>query len=161
MPSFDIVSKVALHEVDNAVQNAHKEVTTRYDFRDTQSEIELTDEGIVLRSSSEARLEAARVVLYEKLVKRNVSLKSLDTQDPEPGSKGSFKQLVKLTQGVAVEKARDIVKHIKDAKLKVQAAIQGDQLRVSGKKKDDLQSAIQALRAHDFGLPLQFTNFRD
>jgi uncharacterized protein YajQ (UPF0234 family) len=161
MPSFDVVSKVTMHEVENALQNAQKEVSTRYDFRDTGSELELTTEGIVIQSGSESRLEAARLVLYEKLVKRGVSLQSMDPQKVEPGSKGSFKQLVKMTQGIAIEKARDIVKHLKDSKLKVQAAIQGDQLRITGKKKDDLQAAIQSLRAQDFGLPLQFMNFRD
>jgi len=161
MPSFDVVSKVAMHEVENALQNAQKEVSTRYDFRDTGSELELTSEGIVIRSGSEGRLEAARLVLYEKLVKRGVSLQSMDPEEPKPGSKGTFTQLVKMTQGIAIEKARDIVKHLKDSKLKVQAAIQGDQLRITGKKKDDLQVAIQSLRAHDFGLPLQFMNFRD
>src|SRR5215471_11358088 len=140
MPSFDVVSKVAMHEVENAVMNAQKEVSTRYDFRDSGSEIELTEEGIVIRSNGESRVDAARGVLYEKLVKRGVSLKCLDGQDPQPGSKGTFTQLVKLTQGIAIEKARDIVKHVKDSKLKVQAAIQGDQLRISGKKKDDLQA---------------------
>ena len=161
MPTFDVVSKVAMHEVENAVQNAQKEVTTRYDFRGTDSEVELTEEGILVRSNSETRLDAARVVLYEKLVKRNVPLKSLDPQTPEKGPKGTFKQLVKLTQGISMEKAKDIVRYVKDSKLKVQAAIQGDQLRVSGKKKDDLQLAIQSLRAEDFGVALQFTNFRD
>jgi len=161
MPSFDVVSKLAMHEVENAVTNAQKEVATRFDFRNTGSELEVTKEGIVIRSNSEDRLDAARVVLYEKLVKRNVSLQSMDPQTPEPGAKGTFKQLVKMTQGIDMEKAREIVKYVKDAKLKVQAAIQGEQLRITGKKKDDLQLAIQSLRAQDFGLPLQFTNFRD
>jgi uncharacterized protein YajQ (UPF0234 family) len=161
MPSFDVVSKVAMHEVENAVLNAQKEVGTRFDFRGTGSELEITDEGIVIRSDSEGRLDAARVVLHEKLIKRGVSLKSLDPQKLEKGPKGTFKQLIKLTQGIAIEKARDVVKLVKDLKLKVVPAIQGDQLRISGKKKDDLQSAMQALRAHDFGVPLQFTNFRD
>ena len=161
MPSFDVVSKLPMHEVENAVMNAQKEVTTRFDFRDTGSELEVTKEGIVIRSNSEDRLNAARVVLYEKLVKRNVSLQAMDPETVEPGPKGTFKQLVKMTQGIEMEKAREIVKYVKDSKLKVQAAIQGDQLRVTGKKKDDLQLAIQSLRAQDFGLPLQFMNFRD
>jgi uncharacterized protein YajQ (UPF0234 family) len=161
MPSFDVVSKIAMHEVENALLQAQKEVGTRYDFRGTDSELERTTEGIVLRSNGKERVEATRVVFQEKLVKRGVSLKIVDAQDIEPGPKGTFRQLLKLTEGIAIEKAREIVKFVKDSKLKVQAAIQGDQLRITGKKKDDLQAAIQALRAEDFGIPLQFTNFRD
>ncbi len=161
MPSFDVVSKIAMHELENALLNTQKEVGTRFDFRGTGTELELTDEGIVIRSDSEGRLDAGRGVLHEKLIKRGVSLKCLDPQKLEKGPKGTFKQLVKLAQGIDTDKAREIVKYVKDSKLKVQAAIQGEQLRISGKKKDDLQSAIQALKAQDFGLPLQFTNFRD
>jgi cyclic-di-GMP-binding protein len=161
MPSFDVVSSIAMHEVDNALMQAQKEVGTRYDFRGTGTEIERTPEGIVIRANDQGRVDAARVVLQERLVKRGVSLKSLDAQDIEPAAKGTFRQLIKLAEGIAIEKARDIVKHVKDTKLKVQAAIQGDQLRITGKKKDDLQAAMQALRAHDFGVALQFTNFRD
>jgi uncharacterized protein YajQ (UPF0234 family) len=161
MPSFDVVSKIAMHEVDNALMQAQKEVGTRFDFRGTGTEIERTQDGIVIRSDSEGRLDAARGVLQEKFIKRSVSLKCLDEQKLEKGPKGTFRQLIKLTEGIAIEKARDIVKHVKDTKLKVQAAIQGDQLRISGKKRDDLQVAIQSLKAHDFGVPLQFTNFRD
>jgi uncharacterized protein YajQ (UPF0234 family) len=161
MPSFDVVSKLALNEVDNAVLNAQKEVGTRFDFRDTGTEIERNADGIVIRSDSEGRLDAARGVLHEKLIKRTVSLQSLDPQKLEKGPKGSFRQLVKLKQGIEIEQARAIVQFVKDTKLKVQAAIQGEQLRISGKKKDDLQTAIQTLKGHDFGLPLQFTNFRD
>jgi uncharacterized protein YajQ (UPF0234 family) len=161
MPSFDVVSKLALHEVDNAVMNAQKEVQTRFDFRGTGSEIEQTADGIVLRSDSEGRLDAPRGVLHEKLIRRAVSLQSLDPQKLEKGPKGSFRQLIKLKQGIEIETARAIVQFVKDTKLKVQAAIQGEQLRISGKKKDDLQAAIQSLKTHDFGVPLQFTNFRD
>lgn len=161
MPSFDVVSKLAQHEVDNAVMNAQKEVGTRFDFRGTGTEIERNQDGIVLRSDGEGRLEAARGVLHEKLIKRGVSLKCLDPQKLEKGPKGTFRQLIKLAEGIALERARDIVQHVKESRLKVQAAIQGDQVRISGKKKDDLQTAMASLKAHDFGLPLQFTNFRD
>ena len=161
MPSFDIVSKVSMNEVDNAVLQAQKEIGSRFDFKDTGTEIEKTDEGMLLRSSSEGRLEAARTVLQEKLIKRGVSVRSLDPQKVEPATKGTFRQVIKLQQGISIEKAREIVKHIKDTKLKVQASIQADQVRVAGKKRDDLQEAIAALKAEDFKADLQFTNFRE
>jgi cyclic-di-GMP-binding protein len=161
MPSFDVVSKIQMHEVDNAVQQAQKEVATRYDFRDTQASIERTEDGIVLRANSESRLEAAYSVLQEKLAKRKVSLRSLDAQKREPAASNSYRQLIKLTQGISKEKAKDVVKYLKDTRLKVQGAIQGDAVRVTGKKKDDLQECIQSLRSHDFGIELQYENFRD
>lgn len=161
MPSFDVVSEVDMHEIDNAVQQASKEVSTRFDFRGTDTEIERSDDGIMLRSNSEGRLEAALGVLHEKLVKRGVSLKSLDAQSPQPAAKGTYRQLVKLEQGVSQEKAKEMVKFLKGTKLKVQGSIQQDRVRVTGKKKDDLQEAIAALKEKDFDLPLQFVNFRD
>ena len=161
MPSFDIASKVPMHEVDNALLQAQKEVATRYDFKDTGTELEKTADGLVVRSDTEGRLEAGRKVLEEKLLKRHVSLRSLDVQKPEKGAKGTFRQLIKVKEGIEVEKARELVKLVKDQKLKVQASIQGDQVRISSKKKDDLQDAIRALKAHDFGIDLQYTNFRD
>jgi hypothetical protein len=161
MPSFDVVSNVELHEVDNAVQQASKEVSTRFDFRGTGSSIERTDEGLLLRSNSEGRLEAVLDVLEEKLVRRKVSLKSLDPQKVEPAAAGTYRQLVKISQGISTDKGREIVKFLKGSGLKVQAAIQQNQVRVSGKKRDALQEAIAAMKAHDFGLDLQFENFRD
>lgn len=161
MPSFDIVSELDTHEIDNAVQQAQKEVTTRFDFRGTDSDIERTDEGIVLRGNSEGRVEAALNVLREKLAKRRVSLRALDPQRPEPAAKGHFRQLIKLKQGISKEKAKDVIQFLKEGKYKVQASIQGEQVRVTGKKKDELQEVIQALRAKDFEVDLQFTNFRD
>jgi uncharacterized protein YajQ (UPF0234 family) len=161
MPSFDVVSKVVMHEVDNAVQQAQKEVSTRYDFRDMDATIELGDEGITLRAKGKSRVEAAFVVLSEKLAKRKVSLKSLAPEPAEPSAGVTFKQLVKLNQGIDKEHAKEVVKFIKDTKLKVQAAIQGDSVRVTGKKRDDLQECIAALRGHDFGIELQYENFRD
>jgi uncharacterized protein YajQ (UPF0234 family) len=161
MPSFDIVSKVQMHEVDNAFQQAQKEITQRYDFKDTGSEIEKSPEAITIRSSSEDRARAALSVVQEKLVKRKVSLRFFDVGKPEPTGKGGSRIVAKLKDGIEVDKARAIVAHLKEAKLKVQASMQESQVRVSGKNKDDLQAAIQAVRAHDFGLELQFINFRD
>jgi cyclic-di-GMP-binding protein len=161
MPSFDVVSKVQMHEVDNAVAQTGKEIATRYDFRDTGTSIERTEEGIVLRSNSEGRLEAALQVLQEKFVRRKVSLKALDAQKIEPAGGSSYRQLIKLSQGLSVEKAKEIVKFLKGGNLKVQGAIQADQVRVSGAKKDILQQAIAAIRTQDFGVELQFENYRD
>lgn len=161
MPSFDVVSKIAMHEVDNAVLQAQKEVGTRYDFRETKTSIERNEEGIVLRANSEGRVEAALEVLKEKLVRRKVSLRALDAQKIEPAASSTYRQLLKLQQGISKEKAKDVVKYLKDTRLKVQAAIQGDAVRVTGKKKDDLQECIASLRGHDFGIELQYENFRD
>jgi uncharacterized protein YajQ (UPF0234 family) len=161
MASFDVVSKVQMHEVDNAVQQTAKEIATRYDFRDTQTSIERTEEGIVLRSGSEGRLEAAQQVLQEKLVRRKVSLKAIDPQKPEQAGGSAFHQLVKINEGLSIEKAKELVKFLKGAGLKVQAAIQADQVRVTGPKKDTLQQAIAAIRNQDFGVELQFENYRE
>src|SRR5688572_10104182 len=117
MPSFDVVSKVAMHEVDNAIQQAQKEVGTRYDFRDTQTSIERNEEGILLRGNSEGRVEAALSVLQEKMVRRKVSLKTLDAQKMEPAGGSTYKQLIKLNQGISKEKAKDVVKFLKDTRL--------------------------------------------
>jgi uncharacterized protein YajQ (UPF0234 family) len=161
MPSFDVVSKVELAEVDNAVNQAKKEIGQRYDFRGTTTTLDRTDEGIQLQSSDKEHLQAAYKVLMEKLVKRGVSLRALDPQEIEPAAKQSSRQLILLKQGISTEKGKEIVKAIKDSKLKVQAQIQDEQVRVSGKNKDDLQSAIRLLRGHDFDLDLQYINFRD
>jgi len=161
MPTFDVVSKVAMHEVDNAVQQTSKEITTRYDFRDTGASIERNEDGILLRANSEGRVEAAYSVFQEKLVRRKVSLRTLDPQKIEPASGRTFRQLIKLNQGISKEKAKDVVQFLKGTRLKVQAAIQGDAVRISGKKKDDLQECIASLRQQDFGIELQYENFRD
>jgi uncharacterized protein YajQ (UPF0234 family) len=161
VPSFDVVSKLDLQEVDNAVNQAKKELSTRYDFRGTHSEIEQTPEGIVLRSSDKEHIAAAYKVLMEKMVKRGVSLKMLDPQEPEPAAKQTLRQLVKLKQGIATDKGKELVKMLKDQKLKVQGQIQDEQVRVTGKNRDDLQAAIRVLRGADVGLDLQFVNFRD
>jgi uncharacterized protein YajQ (UPF0234 family) len=161
MPSFDIVSKVQMHEVDNAFNQAQKEIAQRFDFKDTDSVIEKSPDAITIRSASEDRANAALGVVQEKLVKRKVSLRFLDVGKPEPTGKGGSRIVVKIKDGIEVEKARAIVSMIKEAKLKVQASMQESQVRVSGKNKDDLQAAIAAVRGRDFGLELQFVNFRD
>lgn len=161
MPSFDIVSKVQWNEVDNALQQAQKEIGQRYDFKDTGTELERNPDGINVRSSSEERMKAAYGVFQEKLVKRKVSLKHLDPQKTEPTGKGGSKMLVKVKEGIEVDHAKDIVKRIKDSKIKVQASIQDAQVRVTGKNRDDLQAAIQLVRGANLPLELQFINFRD
>jgi uncharacterized protein YajQ (UPF0234 family) len=162
MPSFDVVSEIDMQEVRNAVDQAAREIGTRYDFKGTDSTIELTGSEIKLHSVSEDRLTALRQVLEEKLVKRKVSLKALDYQKVEEASGATARQLVKLVAGISKEKATELNKHLKALNLKgVQSQVQGEQLRVTGKKRDDLQAAIASMREHDFGIPLQFTNFRD
>jgi cyclic-di-GMP-binding protein len=161
MPSFDVVSEIDQQEVRNAVDQAFREIGTRFDFKNTGSTIELGDGEINLASATEDRLKAVRQVLEEKMVKRQVSLKSLDFQKIEEAAKGTVRQKVKLVAGISSEKAKAINKFIKEQGLKVQSQIQGEQLRVTGKKRDDLQAAIAALKDHDFDIPLQFTNFRD
>jgi uncharacterized protein YajQ (UPF0234 family) len=161
MPSFDIVSKVQWNEVDNALLQAQKEIAQRYDFKDTETELEKNADGISIRSSSAERVKAATLVFHEKLIKRKVSLKYLDPQKPETTSKGGSRTLIKVKEGIETEAAKKIVQKIKDAKLKVQAGIQEQQVRVSGKNKDDLQGAIQAIRAMELDFEVQFINFRD
>ena len=161
MPSFDIVSKVQWNEVDNALMQAQKEIGQRFDFKDTETELERTPEGLVVRSSSDDRAKAAIQVLHEKLIKRKVSLRYLDQQKPEKTGKGGSKVLIKVKEGIESEPAKKIVLAIKNAKLKVQASIQEQQVRVTGKNRDDLQGAIQLVRSLDMELELQFINFRD
>ncbi|WP_394848004.1 YajQ family cyclic di-GMP-binding protein [Pendulispora brunnea] len=161
MPSFDIVSKVQWNEVDNALNQSQKEIAQRFDFKDTGTSIERNDDGISLRSSSDERVKAAYSVLQDKLIKRKVSLKHLDPQKPEPTGKGGSKMLVKVKEGIDGDHAKDLVRRIKDSKIKVQASIQEAQVRVSGKNRDDLQAAIQLVKEADLPLELQFINFRD
>ena len=160
--TFDIVSKIDLNEVLNAVQQTAKEVQTRYDLKDSKSSVELNekDHKILLASSDEYKLKAVTEILGQKLVKRNVPLKGLEYGSISTASAGSVRQEIILQQGIATEKAKDIVKLIKDSKLKVQASIQGDVVRVSGKDRDTLQQAIAVLKGKDFGIDMQFTNFR-
>lgn len=162
MPSFDVVSEIDKQEVRNAVDQASREVANRFDFKGTNTTIDLADESITLHSVTEDRLTAARQVLEEKLVKRKVSLKALDYGKVEEAAGGTARQHVALVAGISTEKAKTLNKFIKGLGLKgVQSQVQGDQLRVTGKKRDDLQAAIAALREEDFGIPLQFNNFRD
>lgn len=162
MPTFDVVSEIDMQELRNAVDQASREITTRFDFKDTNTSIELGTDAITLASVTEDRLAAARQVLEEKMVKRKVSLKVLDYGKIEEASKGTARQVAKLQAGVSSDKAKAINTHIKGLGLKgVQSQTQGDQVRVTGKKRDDLQEVIAALREHDFGIPLQFENFRD
>ena len=158
--SFDIVSKVDLQEIRNAIAQAMKEIVTRYDLKGTGSEIVLGENELVLTSSDDYKLKAVRDVLEGRLVKRNVPLKALEWGDAESALSGTVRQRVSLQQGIPTEKAREIVKLIKQMKVKVQAAIQGDQLRVSAKAKDDLQAVMQMLRGSDLGIDMQFTNYR-
>ncbi|HEY4015950.1 MAG TPA: YajQ family cyclic di-GMP-binding protein [Polyangiaceae bacterium] len=161
MPNFDIVSKVPWNEVDNALHQAEKEILQRYDFKDTDTSLEKSDDAITIRSGSEDRAKAALTVLQDKLVKRKISLRFTEPGKPESTGKGGSRIVVKIKEGIDVEKARILVQMIKESKLKVQASIQDGQVRVSGKNKDDLQTAIQAVRGQDIGIELQFVNFRD
>ncbi|HVG18774.1 MAG TPA: YajQ family cyclic di-GMP-binding protein [Blastocatellia bacterium] len=160
--TFDVVSKVDMAEVKNAVNQALKEVQQRYDFKGTNSEIALNEKEhtIVLSTASEFTLKSLNDVLQQKLVRRNVSLKALSYGNVEPAAKDSVRQTVTLQQGIPIEKAREIVKFIKDTKLKVQASINGDFVRVAGKDRDSLQEVIARLKAKDFGIDMQYTNYR-
>jgi uncharacterized protein YajQ (UPF0234 family) len=162
MPSFDIVSEVDMQEVRNAVDQANREASTRFDFKGTDSEIELGTGELTLHSSTEDRLAALRQVLEEKLVRRQVSLKALDAGKVEEASKGTARQRIAIRAGISQENAKKLHKFVKDLGLKnVSSQTQGDQVRVTGKKRDDLQAVIAACKSEDFGIPLQFENFRD
>ena len=159
--SFDIVSKVDIQEVRNAIDQALKEIKARFDLKDSKSEVNLEgDKEIQLASADEYKLEAVKEILGQKLVKRGVSLKNLTYGKLEEAMGKSVRQKIALQQGVPIEKAKDIVRIVKDSKLKVQASIQGDSVRVSGKDRDSLQSVIALLRGKDLGVDLQFTNYR-
>jgi cyclic-di-GMP-binding protein len=160
--SFDVVSQIEMPEVNNAIQQAMKEVTTRYDLKDSKSLIELNEKEkkVTLTSSDDFKLKAVTEILQSKLVKRQVPIKNLTYGTVIPSAGSTVKQEITLVSGIPTEKAKDIVKKIKDGKLKVQAAIQGDLVRVSGKDRDTLQQAMALLRGADFGIDLQFINFR-
>jgi cyclic-di-GMP-binding protein len=158
--SFDVVSKIDLQEVSNAIQQALKEIHTRFDLKDSKSNIELDKDGIALHSADENKLKAVNDVLQAKLVKRGVSLKGLTYSELEPAAGGTVKRRITMQQGIPIEKARDIVKLVKDSKKKAQASIQGDLVRVSSKDRDTLQEIIALLRSKDFGIDMQFTNYR-
>ena len=164
MPTFDIVSEVDMQEVRNAVDQANREAATRFDFKNTDSAIDLNenDNELVLRSSTEDRLRALHQVLDEKLVKRQVSLKAFEDAKVEEAQKGTSRQKIAIRAGISSDHAKRLNKFIKELGLKgVSSQTQGDQLRVTGKKRDDLQEVIAKAKAEDFGIPLQFNNFRD
>ncbi len=161
MPSFDIVSKINLAEVDNAVMQASKELIQRFDFKGTDTKVDREDKTVTIESADDYKVKAALDVLQSKLVKRNVSLKSLKLKDIEPSAGGRARQKLELLDGIDSENAKELTKTIRDSKMKVQASIQGDAVRVTGKKRDDLQEVIGMMKALDFVLPLQFINFRD
>ena len=158
--SFDVVSELSMPEVTNAVEQATKEINQRFDFKGSISAITLEKDEIVLVSEDEGKLKSVIRVLEERAVKRGISLKALDYQPVEPATGATIRQRVKLKQGIPTDKAKQIVKAIKGMKIKVQASIQGEQVRVSGKKRDDLQAVMAMLKESDQGLPLQFNNFR-
>ena len=160
--SFDVVSQIEMPEVSNAIQQAMKEVTTRYDLKDSKSKIELNekDKKLTLASADDFKLKAVTEILQQKLVKRGVPIRNLTYGTIQSATGSTVKQEVTLQSGISIEKARDIVKAVKDSKVKVQASIQGEVVRVSGKDRDTLQQVIALLKGADFGIELQFTNFR-
>jgi uncharacterized protein YajQ (UPF0234 family) len=160
--SFDVVSEVDLQNADNAVNTANRELQTRFDFKGSVSRIDLDkkDNKITILSDNEGKLKSVIDILQNRLIKQGISLKALDFQKIEPAEGGTVRQVAKVAQGIPSDKAKDMVRALKDAKLKVNPSIQGEQLRVTGKSKDDLQAAMALLRGGDFGPPVQFKNFR-
>ena len=161
MPSFDVLSKVDLQEVDNAMNQSLKEIAQRYDFKGSKSTITFENNELKILADDDYKLEAVKTILMTKLNKRGISPKALDMQTVEPAGGSMIRQVIKLVQGVPGDKAREINKFIKELKLKVTSETQKEQLRVTGKNRDDLQEVMAQLRAHDFEIPLQFGNFRD
>ncbi|MHB8454675.1 MAG: YajQ family cyclic di-GMP-binding protein [Acidiferrobacterales bacterium] len=161
MPSFDVVSKIEMQEVRNAVDQANREIDNRFDLKGTDSRVELAESRLTLFADDEFKIKQIRDILLPKLVKRQVDLECLDEGKIETASGGKARQEIQVREGIDADLARKIVKLIKDSRLKSQAAIQGDQVRVTGKKRDDLQAVISLLRAQKLGLPLQYVNFRD
>lgn len=161
MPSFDVVSEVDKQEVDNAINQTRKEIGNRYDFRNTKTEIHYEDNLIKLQSDDDYKVKAVQDVILGKMIKRGIDAKALDFGKIEPGAGGTAKCEVKVKEGIDQDTGKKIVKSIKETKMKVQAQIQDNQVRVSGKKRDDLQEAISLLKSKDFGIALQFRNFRD
>ncbi|HYJ92904.1 MAG TPA: YajQ family cyclic di-GMP-binding protein [Pyrinomonadaceae bacterium] len=158
--SFDIVSKTDYAEVTNAINQSMKEVSQRFDFKGSKAAVEMLGKDIVLTAEVETRLRNMNDIFQGKLVKRGISLKALDYQKVEPAAGGTVRQLVKIQQGIPIEKAKEVVKFIKDSKMKVQASIQGETVRISGKDRDTLQEVISALKAKDFGIDMTFDNYR-
>jgi uncharacterized protein YajQ (UPF0234 family) len=160
MPSFDVVSEVDAHELTNAVDQANREIGNRFDFKGTDAKIERSELELTLVADAEFRIKQMQDILRGKLVKRGIDIACLDEKDVET-SLNQARQTIVVRQGIDKELAKKIVKQVKDSKIKVQAAIQGEQVRITGKKRDDLQDTIAMLKEADLGLPLQFTNFRD
>ncbi|MBJ7539031.1 YajQ family cyclic di-GMP-binding protein [Marinomonas transparens] len=160
MPSFDVVSELDWHEVTNAVDQANREITTRYDFKGVKASYEVKDKNVVMEAEAEPQLRQMSDIFNQKLVKRGIDLKSLEKEAVEKGNMRAS-QAIKMKEGLETDEAKKIVKLIKGSKIKVQAQIQGDQLRVTGKKRDDLQQVMALLRGADLAQPVQFTNFRD
>ena len=158
--TFDIVSKTDYAEINNAINQTTKEVSQRFDFKGSKATVELQEKDLLLSAEDETKLRNMNDILQGKLVKRGISLKALDYQKIEPAAGSSVRQLVKIQQGIPIEKAKEVVKFIKDSKLKVQASIQGETVRISGKDRDTLQDVIAKLKAHDFGIDMQFDNYR-
>src|SRR6478672_6249405 len=158
--SFDIVSKTDYAELGNALNQTSKEISQRFDFKGSKASAELADKDLILSAEDETKLRNMNDILQSKLVKRGISLKALDYQKIEPAAGGTVRQLVKIQQGIPIEKAKEVVKFIKDAKMKVQASIQGETVRVSGKDRDTLQQVISSLKAKDFGIDMTFDNYR-
>lgn len=158
--SFDIVSKTDYAEVTNALDQTSREISQRFDFKGSKAAVEMQAKDLILTAEDETKLRNMNDILQSKLVKRGVSLKALDYQKIEPAAGGTVRQLVKVQQGIPIEKAKEVVKFIKDGKYKVQASIQGETVRVAGKDRDTLQDVIAALKAKDFGIDMQFDNYR-
>ena len=161
MPSFDVVSQVDMQEVSNALQQTRKEVEQRYDFKGSKTEIEQEKNAVKITSENDFKVKAVVDILQSKFVKRNINLKSLEYGKIEPAGGGLARQVITIHQGLDTDDGRELMKIIKGTKIRVQAQIQNDQIRVTGKKRDDLQEIIQALRGVDFRRPLQYVNFRD
>ncbi len=158
--SFDIVSKTDYAEINNAINQTRKELSQRFDFKGSKALVSLHDKELIISAEDDTRLKNLNEVLQSKLVRRGISLKALHYQDKEPAAGGTVRQIVQIQQGIPQDKAKEIVKFIKTLKLKVQAAIQGDSVRVSGKNRDDLQEVIHGLKKKDFGIDMQFDNYR-
>ncbi|MEO7672467.1 MAG: YajQ family cyclic di-GMP-binding protein [Pyrinomonadaceae bacterium] len=158
--SFDIVSKTDYAEVTNALNQTNKEISQRFDFKGSKAKVELKEKDLELTAEDDTRLRNMNDILQGKILKRGISLKALDYQKAEPAAGGSVRQLVKIQQGIPIDKAKEVVKFIKDSKLKVQASIQGETVRISGKDRDTLQDVMAKLKANDFGIDMTFDNYR-
>lgn len=159
-PSFDVVSEINMQEMDNAVNQTIKEITQRYDFKGAVAEIEFKENELKIHAQDEFKLESILEILKTKMVKRNISPRFLDLGKLEPASNGTVRQVIKIKKGIEKEKAKEIVQDIKNSKIKVQGQIMDDVVRVSGKEKDDLQRVIQLIKGKDYGIEIQFTNYR-